>query len=108
MQKQKEILTDKFGLVIDLFRKKKYLCMFNRCIPVPTNKSYTDEYYDESLDSFAARKMDGIVLKNKVGLLKYVSQLQECDYPYNYLLVLNDMLNTIFTLDCIQGGENDF
>lgn len=107
LQKQKEILTDKFGLVIDLFRKK-YLCMFNRCIPVPTNKSYTDEYYDESLDSFAARKMDGIVLKNKVGLLKYVSQLQECDYPYNYLLVLNDMLNTIFTLDCIQGGENDF
>ena len=71
LQKQKEILTDKFGLVIDLFRKK-YLCMFNRCIPVPTNKSYTDEYYDESLDSFAARKMDGIVLKNKVGLLKYV------------------------------------
>lgn len=52
--------------------------------------------------------MDGIVLKNKVGLLKYVSQLQECDYPYNYLLVLNDMLNTIFTLDCIQGEKMIF
>lgn len=105
LQNQKEILIEKFGLVIDLFRKK-YLCLFNRCIPVPMNKSYTNEYYDESLDSFAARKMDGMALKNKVGILNYVSQLQECDYPYNYLLVLNDMLNTIFTLDCVQGGEN--
>ncbi len=105
LQKQKEILTEKFGLVIDLFRKK-YLRLFNRSIPVPTSKSYTDDYYDESLDSFAARKMDGMALKNKHGILNYVSQLQECDYPYNYLLILNDMLNDIFMLDCVQGVEN--
>ena len=105
LQNQKEILTEKFGLVIDLFRRK-YLFAFNRCIPVPADKMYTDEYYDGSVNSFSARKMDGMVLKKKRGLLNYVSKLQECDYPYNYLLVLNDMLNTIFTLDCVQGGEN--
>ena len=26
--------------------------------------------------------------------------------PYNYLLILNDMLNDIFMLDCVQGVEN--
>lgn len=107
LKNQKKILIEKYIMVIDLFRNK-YLYAFNKCIPVPTDKIYTDEYYDGSVDSYAARKMDGMVLKNKIGLYSYVSKLRECDYPYNYLLVLNDMLNSIFTLDCVQGGESHF
>lgn len=36
---QKEILTQKFAIVIDRF-KQKYEILFNKCIPVPDGKEY--------------------------------------------------------------------
>ncbi|MEG1061992.1 MAG: hypothetical protein RSE43_10655 [Oscillospiraceae bacterium] len=101
---QKEILTKKFGLVINRFQQKTKIS-FNHCVPVPDEKQDTDAYFDGSTNSFAARKADGVALRNKKVLSAYLSKLQECDFPYNYLLALNDMLNAVSALDCVQGHE---
>lgn len=103
---QKEILTQKFAIVIDRF-KQKYEILFNKCIPVPDGKEYSDNYFDGSTNSFAARKADSNELRNKRTLAAYTEALQDSDYPYNYLTVLNDMLNSAYQLNCSQGHENE-
>lgn len=101
---QKKILAKKFGIAIDLF-KGKYRVLFNRCVPVPEGKKYTDSYFDGSAASYAARKADGIALKNKKDLARYIEELYDTEYPYSYLTVLNDMLNSVFLLNCVQGKD---
>ena len=101
---QKEILAKKFEIAINLF-KGKYRVRFNRCVPVPEGKKYTDSYFDGSAVSYAARKADGIALKNKKVLERYIEELNNTDYPYSYLPVLNDMLNSVFLLNCVQGKD---
>lgn len=105
VRNQKEILVRKFEIVISLFRDKFRVC-FNRCIPVPEEKKYSDQYFSNSVDAYAARKADCVQLRNKKSLAAYVEALQECDYPYNYLLVLNDLLDATSFLDCVHGSEN--
>ena len=105
IQSQKNILIKKFGFVINRFQEK-YRVLFNRCIPVPEGKEYTDQYYSNSSDAYAARKADGLLLRNKKALARYVDVLQDLDYPYNYLQVLNDLINSAYLLDFIHGHEN--
>ena len=105
IQRQKNILIRKFGLVINLFQEK-YRGLFNQCIPVPEGKNYTEQYYNNSSASYAARKADGMLLRNKKALARYISALQELDYPYNYLEGLNCMINAAYLLDCVHGHEN--
>ncbi|MBQ2658687.1 MAG: hypothetical protein IJF87_08985 [Erysipelotrichaceae bacterium] len=102
---QKEILTQKFGIVINLFQEK-YRTLFNKCVPVPEGKEYTDDYYNGSSSSFAARKADGVLLKSKKAISRYVGELLDSDYPYNYLPVLNDMMNDVTMLNCVQSSEH--
>ena len=102
---QKNILTRKFGIVIDQFRRK-YEILFNKCIPVPEGKKYSDNYFNGSVTAYANRKADGMELKNKRTLRDYNEALKETDYPYSYLPVLNDMLNASYLLNCVQGQEN--
>ena len=102
---QKEILTRKFGIVINRFRRK-YEILFNKCIPVPEGKKYSDNYFDGSTNAYANRKADGSELRNKRTLNEYREALQEADYPYCYLTVLNDMVNDTFLLNCVQGQES--
>ena len=106
IQSQKDILINKFGLVINLFQEK-YRVLFNRCIPAPEGKEYTDQYYGNSTEAYAARKADAVLLRNKKTLARYVSTLQELDYPYNYLQVLNDLITSSYLLDFVHGHEND-
>lgn len=106
LHNQKDILAKKFNLVLERFREK-YRISFNRCIPVPDDKEYTDRYYDSSSEAYAARKADGVALRNKKILLRYVADLQNCDYPFNYLNVLNDLVNAMCLLDFAHGQEND-
>ena len=103
---QKEILTHKFALVIDRFQKK-YEILFNKCIPVPEDKKYSDNYFDGTVNSFAIRKEDGNELRNRKSLAAYIEVLQDCNYPYNYLTVLNDMLSGSYQLNSVQGHENE-
>ena len=105
IQNQKEILIKKFELIIKLLQTK-YRIRFNKCIPVPEDKKYTDQYFDRSIEAYAARKADGVQLRNKKSLATYVEVLQECDYPFNYLLSLNDLLNASYLLDCVHGSES--
>ena len=105
VENQKEILTRKYGIVIDHFRRK-YEILFNKCIPVPCDKEYSDNYFDGSVNAYANRKADGNELRNKKALRRYVDTLQDMDYPYCYLTVLNDMLNATYLLNCVQGVEN--
>ena len=102
---QKEILIKKCGLIINMLQEK-YRVLFYRCIPVPDGKEYTDQYFNNSSASYAARKADGMLLRNKKNLAKYIELLQDIDYPYNYLNVLNDLVNAVYLLDCIHGSEN--
>lgn len=102
---QKKILTRKFGIVIEQFRRK-YEILFNKCIPVPERKQYSDNYFNGSVTAYANRKADGAELKNKRTMNAYIDDLKETDYPYNYLPVLNDMLNASYLLNCVQGQEN--
>ncbi|MBR4513628.1 MAG: hypothetical protein IKO61_01895 [Lachnospiraceae bacterium] len=106
LENQKEILAKKTAIVIERF-KKAYTIEFNRCIPVPDDKEYTDNYYDESVDAFAARKADGSELRKKGAIALYVSMLQDVDYPYNYLQVLNDMLNATDLFNFTQGHSGE-
>lgn len=105
VQRQKNILIRKFGLVINLFQEK-YRVLFNRCIPAPERKSYTDPYYNNSIASYEARKADGMLLRDKKALSRYVNNLRELDYPFNYLQILNDLINATHLLDCVHGHEN--
>jgi len=104
LENQKEILARKYGIVIDCFFKK-YEILFNRCIPVPDDKEYSDNYFDGSTDAYASRKADAVGLRNKKTLYAYREALQEADYPFCYLPVLNDMLNAAFFLNSVQGLE---
>ena len=106
IENQKGILAKKTAIVIERF-KKAYTIEFNKCIPVPEGKEYTDNYYDESVDAFAARKADGSELRKRGATGSYASALQDVDYPYNYLRVLNDMLNAtnLFNFTQGHGGE---
>ena len=54
LENQREILIKKFDIVLEQFRKK-YAIRFNRCIPVPGDKEYTDNYFDESVESRSPR-----------------------------------------------------
>lgn len=101
---QREILVNKFGIVINQFQEK-YRVLFNKCVPIPDDKEYTDSYYNGSVGSFELRKLDGQVLKERHGLDNYAEQLIKVDYPYNYLLVLNNMYDAICSLNCTQGQE---
>lgn len=102
---QKTILARKYKLALDAFEEKSRIS-FYKCVPVPEGKKYTDAYFDNSNTSYEARKSDGVVLKNRSDLMRYVDELTECDYPYNYLNVLNDMINAAIVLNCVQGREN--
>lgn len=102
---QKKILNRKFAIVIDQFRRK-YEILFNKCVPVPDNKVYSDNYFNGSVTAYANRKVDGVELKNKRTLHAYNEALKETDYPYSYLPVLNDMVNAAYLLNCVQGQEN--
>ena len=102
---QKEILAKKFEIAISLF-KSKYRVLFNKCIPVPEGKKYTDSYFDGSTAAYAARRADGIALKNKKDLVRYIEELNDTDYPYCYLSVMNDMLNSALLLNCVQGKDD--
>ncbi|MBO4787689.1 MAG: hypothetical protein IKX04_08645 [Clostridiales bacterium] len=102
---QKKILNRKFAIVIDQFRRK-YEILFNKCVPVPDNKKYSDNYFNGSVTAYANRKADGVELKNKRTLNAYNEALKETDYPYSYLPVLNDMVNAAYLLNCVQGQEN--
>ena len=104
LNNQNSILIKKYGLVLDLFQEK-YRILFNKCIPVPSEKEFTDHYYDNSNEAYAARKAEGSVLKNKKNIIRYIETLIDYDFPYNYLEVLNDMLNTVTALNCVQGRE---
>ncbi len=106
LSNQKEILARKARIVLDEFHDK-YEILFNKCIPVPNDKEYSDEYFNGSTDAFAARKRDASELKIKRTLSAYRETLQEVDYPYNYLNVLNDMLNAVHLLNCVQGREGE-
>ena len=101
---QKQILVEKYGLVINLFREK-YRVAFNRCVPVPGGEKHTDVYFNESLASYEKRSRDGQALKEKHGPSNYAEALIACNYPYNYLEVLNRMYNEVCQLSCTQGGE---
>ena len=101
---QRKILLKKFGIVINRFQEK-YRVLFNRCIPVPEGKDYTDSYYNESTASFENRKIDGQALKKKHGVDDYCDELISCDYPYNYLMVLNKLYDEACDLNCTQGKE---
>ena len=103
---QKEILTQKFSIVIEKF-KNKYEILFNKCIPVPEGKKYSDNYFDGSTNSYAARKENSNELRNSKSLRAYTEELQDCNYPYNYLTVLNDMLNGAYRLNCVLGHESE-
>ena len=102
---QKKILTRKFGIVIDQFRRK-YEILFNKCVPVPDGKQYSENYFNGSMTAYAIRKADGAELRNKRTMNAYIEDLKETDYPYSYLPVLNDMLNASYLLNCVQGQEN--
>jgi len=102
---QKDILSKKYGIVINQFQEK-YRILFGKCIPVPEGKVYSDYYFGKSSDAFEARKADGLSLKNKKNIAQYIEALLDADYPYNYLLVLNDMLNDASTLNCVQSHED--
>ena len=103
-ENQKDILAQKYDLVIKLFQEK-YRILFNKCIPVPGGKEYADNYYDGSAASYEARRADGVILRSIKNAKEYVAELQECDYPYNLLPVLNDMMNAVSKLNCVQGRE---
>ena len=104
MDNQKDILAQKFFLVLEMFRKV-YRIRFNKCIPVPEGKEYTDDYYDGSPASDAMRKADGVVLRSRRQASAYAELVQEADYPYNILPVLNDMMNAVTDLYFVQGKE---
>ena len=74
-----EILIKKCGLIINMLQEK-YRVLFYRCIPVPDGKEYTDQYFNNSSASYAARKADGMMLRNKKNLAKYIELLQDIDY----------------------------
>ena len=101
---QNTILIKKYGIVLNLFQEE-FRVRFNKCIPVPGDKNYSDHYFDNSSDAYAARKADSSFFKNKKNISQYVDSLTDCDYPYNYLEVLNDMLNAVNSLNCVQGRE---
>lgn len=46
------------------------------------------------------------MLKNKRILGKYVDSLRAVDYPFNYLNILNSMVDDVFLPDCVRGYEN--
>jgi hypothetical protein len=102
---QKKILNRKFAIVIDQFRRK-YEVLFNKCVPVPGNKEYSDNYFNGIMSSLKNRKENGGELKNKRSLYAYREALKEANYPYNYLSVLNDMVNAVYLLNCVHGQEN--
>ena len=102
---QKQILLNKYGLVVNAFQEK-YRILFNKCVPVPGGKEYTDSYFNESVSSFELRKMDGQFLKDRRGIDEYTEDILDCDYPYNYLLVLNKMYDEVCDLTCTQGKED--
>ena len=104
IRNQKEILTRKFGIVIDRFHRK-YEILFNKCVPVPEDMKYSDNYFDGSTVAYENRKKDGCELRNKRSLNAYVETLQEINYPLNYLNVLNDMLSASYQLNSVQGME---
>lgn len=104
-ENQRDILGRKYQLVIEQF-KNQYQIRFNRCIPAPDFKNHPDSYYDNNVDAFAIRKEAGSEHLSKSGLRQYQEYLQEVDYPYNYISVLNNMLNDVNTLPCVQGHEH--
>lgn len=104
MTKQKQILFEKYGLVINMFQEKCRVA-FNRCVPVPGGEKHTDVYFNESLASYEKRSRDGQVLKEKHGESQYADELLSYNYPYNYLEVLNGMYNEACKLSCTQGAE---
>ena len=106
IENQKSILTRKTEIVLEHF-KKKYVIAFNKCVPVPDDKEYSDNYFDGSNDAYKARKADGAELRKKSALGQYASELLEMDYPYNYLQVLNDMLNATDLLNLTQGHDGE-
>ena len=103
---QREILLQKGGFVLNQFRRK-YRIAFNKCVPVPGGKEYPDDYYDGSPASDEVRKADGDILRNRKHAAEYASALFDCDYPYNILPVLNDLMNAVTDLNCVRGKEND-
>ena len=105
IENQKAVLSRKYAIVIDQFRRK-YEILFNKCIPVPEGKKYPDTYFNGTVTAYANRKQDGAELKNKKTLCEYREALKEADYPYSYLNVLNDMLNASYQLNCVMGQEN--
>ena len=105
IENQKVILSRKYAIVLDQFRRK-YEILFNKCIPVPEGKKYPETYFNGSITAYANRKQDGVELKNKRTLSEYREALKEAGYPYSYLNVLNDMLNASYQLNCVQGLEN--
>lgn len=106
IENQKEILVKKCEVILNHY-KRKYMILFNKCIPVPNDKEYSDDYYDESPDAYAARRSDGKELRKKNNLSDYISALLGVDYPYNYLQVLNDMFSACEILDFTQGHSNE-
>ncbi len=104
MTNQKQILFEKYGLVINMFQEK-YRAAFNRCVPVPGGEKHTDVYFNESVASYEKRSRDGQALKEKHGESRYAEELLDCNYPYNYLEVLNGLYNDVCKLSCTQGAE---
>ena len=105
IENQKTILERKYSVVLNQFRKK-YEIRFNKCVPVPDGKKYSNNYFDGSTNAYANRKADGSELRNKRTLNEYREALMEEDYPYCYLNVLNDMVNASYFLNCAQGQES--
>ena len=106
LENQKEILAKKCEVILNHY-KRKYTILFNKCIPVPNDEEYTDDYFDESADAYAARRSDGKELRKKSILNNYINALFGVDYPYNYLQVFNDMYNACEILDFTQGHGNE-